>query len=250
MVLYGVTRLEDRLLYAKRDRLYVPSKGGVRRALLKEVHDSPWAGHLEVFSRLVILKKRMVSVGQQPLTPIEIARQPTKGKFPTTDKVARDRQEIIDQAQDSLRKASKRMKKYDDAKRRPLEFDVGDQVLFKLTPQIWKKINSKRVHRALVPKYDGPFEVVSRVGAVAYKLKLPEWIKVHPTFHVSFLKPFHVDKDDSSRTQAKRAPPMIRKQFDDEIEKILDHSRMGQRKKNRRIEYLVKWKRGKDSEVS
>ena len=43
---------------------------------------------------------------------------------------------------------------------------------------------------------------------------------------------------------------MIRKQFDDEIEKILDHRRMGQHKKNRRVEYLVKWKRGKDHEVS
>ncbi|KAJ0040273.1 hypothetical protein Pint_26945 [Pistacia integerrima] len=117
-------------------------------------------------------------LGQQPLTPIEIARHPAKGKFPGVDKVARDR--------------------------RPLEFDVGDQVLLKLTPQIWKKIKSKRVHRALVPKYDGPFEVVSRVGVVAYRLKLPERIKVHPTFHVSFLKPFHADKDDSSRTQAKK----------------------------------------------
>ncbi|KAJ0035683.1 hypothetical protein Pint_25550 [Pistacia integerrima] len=75
-------------------------------------------------------------LGQQPLTPIEIARQLAKGNFPAADKVARDRQEIIDQAQDSLRKASKRMKKYADAKRRPLEFDVGDQVLLKLTPQI------------------------------------------------------------------------------------------------------------------
>ncbi|KAJ0008015.1 hypothetical protein Pint_30332 [Pistacia integerrima] len=43
---------------------------------------------------------------------------------------------------------------------------------------------------------------------------------------------------------------MIRKQFDDEIEKILDYWRMGHHKKNRRIEYLVKWKRGKDNEVS
>ncbi|KAJ0006708.1 hypothetical protein Pint_30426 [Pistacia integerrima] len=54
-----------------------------------------------------------------------------------------------------------------------------DLVLLKLTPQIWKKTNSKRVHKALVPKYDWPFEVVSKVGVVAYKLKLLEWIKVH-----------------------------------------------------------------------
>jgi len=42
------------------------------------------------------------------------------------------------QARDSLEKAARRMKKYVDLKRRALEIDVGDQVLLKLTPQIWK----------------------------------------------------------------------------------------------------------------
>ena len=52
------------------------------------------------------------------------------------------------------------MKKYADKGRRPLEFQVGDKVLLKLTPQIWRKFRSESVHRGLIPNHDGHFEVV------------------------------------------------------------------------------------------
>lgn len=58
------------------------------------------------------------------------------------------------------------MKKYVDRHRSALEL-VGDKVLLKLTPQIWKKISSKMIHHELISKYDGPFEVIERVGEVA-----------------------------------------------------------------------------------
>ena len=109
-----------------------------------------------------------------------------------------------------------------------------------MTPQIWKKINKTR-QRGLIPKYDGPFEVIKRVGQVAYMLKLPDRLKLHLTFHVSFLKPYHEDLD-AERVQTKRAPPLVMKGFDREIEKILDHRTMGHSKKNRRTDFLVQWK--------
>ena len=98
------------------------------------------------------------------------------------------------------------------------------------------------MHRGLVPKYVGPFEVVSKVGSVAYRLRLLERVKVHPTFHVSYLKQFHEDMADASRSMSRRVPPTIQKQFDREMEKILDHRTVGQSKKNRRTEFLVQWK--------
>lgn len=134
------------------------------------------------------------------------------------------------------------MKKYADKGRRPLKFQVGDKVLLKLTPQIWKKISSKTVHCGLIPKYGGPFEVMKKFGTVAYRLILPDRLKIHPTFHVSFLKPYHEDMANAERKQAKRAPPVIRKQFDKEVESILDHKIEGMSKKNRRTHYLLKWK--------
>ena len=163
--------------------------------------------------------------------------------------MARSRQEVLEEARESLEKAARWMKKYADRNRRPVEFQVGDQVLLKLTPQIRKKVSIKTRHRSLIPKYDGPFEVLKRVGQVAYRLKLPDRLKLHLTFHVSFLKSYHGDLD-TARVQRQRAPPLVIKEFDQQVEQILDHRTMGTSWKNRRTNYLVKWKGKKISEAS
>lgn len=73
--------------------------------------------------------------------------------------------------------------------------------MLKFTSQIWKKIISKIVHRELVPKYNGPIEVLKIVEKIAYKLKLPDRLNVHLTFHVSYLNSFNQDEMDESRMQ-------------------------------------------------
>ena len=65
------------------------------------------------------------------------------------------------------------------------------------------------MHRGLIPKYDGPFEIVKRVSTIAYNLKLHERLQIHPTIHVSFLKPYHGDEQDLVRNEARRALPTI-----------------------------------------
>ncbi|KAL5775969.1 hypothetical protein ACOSP7_013526 [Xanthoceras sorbifolium] len=181
-------------------------------------------------------------MGFQPLTPLEVAQQKDQGLCPAAYRFARDKTELIECAIESLAKAARRMKKYADKHRRPLEFNVGDKVLLKLTPQIWKKITDRRYHKGLIQRYDGPFVVKKRVGSVAYKLALPDRLKIHPTFHVSFLKPFYEDEAESSRVQQKRAPPVIRKEFEKQVAKILNHRSVGESKLNRRTDYLVQWK--------
>ena len=67
--------------------------------------------------------------------------------------------------------------------------------------------------------------MIKWVGRVAYMLKLPESLKFHPIFHVSFLKPYHEDLDEE-RVQTKRVLPLVMKQFDQEVKKILNHRTM------------------------
>lgn len=191
-----------------------------------------------------------VIFGFQPRTPNEVAIQKSGGACPAAYRYAFGRQEMVDEAKASLEKAVWRMKKYADRKRRPLEFEVGDQVLLKLTPQIWKKIKSRKIHKGLVQKYDGPFEIVKKVGNVAYRLKLPDRLKIHPTFHVSFLKPFQPDLLLDGRKQKKRAPPVVKVQFEKKIKKILDHNTQGMSKKNRRTDYLIQWEGEEEADAT
>ena len=191
-----------------------------------------------------------VAIGFHPRTPLDVlvTEQPGSSVSLAAYKFAKSRQDFLDEAKDNLEKASRCMKKYADKGRRPLEFKQGEMVLLKLTPQIWKKIRYKQFQRGLIPKYDGPFEIVKRIRNVAYKLKLPERLKRHPTFHVSFLKPYHSDPSPD-KVQAKRNPPMVRVEFNKEIASILQDRKMGNWK-NKWTEYLIHWKGKPVSEAS
>ncbi|GJU73162.1 putative reverse transcriptase domain-containing protein [Tanacetum coccineum] len=80
-----------------------------------------------------------------------------------------------------------RQKSYADNRRKPLEFEVGDQVLLRVSP--WKGVMLFGKKGKLAPRYVGPFEILKRIGPVAYRLRLPkELSEVHDTFHVSNLK--------------------------------------------------------------
>ena len=89
---------------------------------------------------------------------------------------------------------------------------------------------------------------MKRIGNVTYKLKLPKRLKFHPTFHVSFLKPYHHDPS-SDRVLAKRNLPMIKVELGKEIASILQDRKMGNWK-NKWTEYLIHWKGTPVSEAS
>ncbi|XP_022040067.1 uncharacterized protein LOC110942599, partial [Helianthus annuus] len=95
--------------------------------------------------------------------------------------------EKVKKVRDNLQTARNRQKSYADLKRKPLDFQVGDRVLLKVSP--WKGVIRFGKKGKLAPRYVGPFRIVERIGKVAYRLELlPELGNVHPTFHVSNLK--------------------------------------------------------------
>nr|GFA67279.1 putative reverse transcriptase domain-containing protein [Tanacetum cinerariifolium] len=99
-------------------------------------------------------------------------------------------QETIDkivQIKQRLQASRDRQKSYADVRRNPLEFQVGDKVMLKVSP--WKGVVRFGKRGKLNPRYIGPFKVLAKVGTVAYRLEHPQQLsRVHSTFHVSNLK--------------------------------------------------------------
>ncbi|GJZ60512.1 putative reverse transcriptase domain-containing protein [Tanacetum coccineum] len=111
-------------------------------------------------------------VGDVQLTGPEIIHE-------TTKKIVQIRQR--------LQAARDRQRSYANIRRKPLEFQVGDRVMLKVSPR--KGVIRFGKRGKLNPRYIGPFKILDRVGLVAYKLELPEELSnVHSTFHVSNLK--------------------------------------------------------------
>ncbi|GKG30838.1 hypothetical protein Tco_0423326, partial [Tanacetum coccineum] len=116
-------------------------------------------------------------VGQVQLTGLELVQE-------TTERIIQIKQRI--------QTARDRQNNYVDLKRKKMEFQVGDKFMLKVSP--WKGVVRFGKRGKLNPRYVGPFKVLKKVGAIAYKLELPQELsRVHNTFHVSNLKKCYSD---------------------------------------------------------
>ncbi|GJQ98419.1 hypothetical protein Tco_0009558 [Tanacetum coccineum] len=116
-------------------------------------------------------------IGESSLTGLKLVQK-------TTDKVVL--------VKEKPKAARDHQKSYVDYRHKPLEFEVVDRVLLKVTP--WKGVMRFGKKGKLAPIYVGPFEILKRIGLVAYRLRLPEELNsVHDTFHVSTLKKYLAD---------------------------------------------------------
>ena len=120
---------------------------------------------------------RWIEMGESSITGPDLIRD-------TSEKVSLILQRLLT--------AQSRQNSYADVRRRPLEFEVGDHVFLKVMPKRGVVKFGKR--GKLSPRFIGPFEILERVGAIAYRLSFrPIMSGVHEVFHVSMLRRYILD---------------------------------------------------------
>ena len=103
----------------------------------------------------------------------------------------KDMEDQMVKIKQNLKVAQDRQRSYADQNRTARQFQVGDHVFLKVRPK--KSSLNLGNSSKLAARYCGPFDVLAKIGPVAYELALPACIRVHNVFHVSLLKKYIPD---------------------------------------------------------
>ena len=177
-----------------------------------------------------------LNYGQHPLAPADTIALPSGYQPSEGSRWLEEQADALMIARDAMVAAQARQTFYADRNRFPENVAVGDKVLvyrdFLVTPEARNQPSVK-----LRPKWFGPFKVISRVSANAFRLELPSVLRCHPVFNIAALRKF-VENDMPGRIQP---PPPPLTDLDGhtryEVESILNHRRL-----RGRLQFLVKWK--------
>ncbi|GJW76934.1 putative reverse transcriptase domain-containing protein [Tanacetum coccineum] len=164
-------------------RSCIPNLGNLRGVIMHESHKSKYSIHPGLDKMYQNLKK----LYWWPNMKAEIATY--VGKCLTCAKIKAEYQKpssLLVQPVILAKELTERIRK-------PMEFQVGDMVMLKVSP--WKGVIRFGKRGKLNLRYIGPFKVLAKVGTVAYRLKLPYQLScVHSTLHVSNLKKCYADE--------------------------------------------------------
>ena len=156
---------------------------------------------------------------------------------PAANEHAAQMKKIHEEVTSMLQMAKEKQKEfYDRHVRETPDFKVGDKVWLSRGKILTERTSLKLDHRRL-----GPYKIVERVGSLAYRLELPDTMKIHPVFHASRLTPF-VQDTIPDRTPEPLPPVVtIRGEEEWEVETILDW-RWKNKTRKTNLQYKVHWK--------
>ncbi|XP_048491898.1 uncharacterized protein LOC125493114 [Beta vulgaris subsp. vulgaris] len=127
-----------------------------------------------------------------------------------------------------MKAAQDRQRSYADLRRKPISFTVGDKVLLKVSPM--KEVARFGQKGKLSPKYVGPYEILERIGEVAYRLAMPpELSRVQDVFHVSQLRRYRSDPSHVIPIESVSIEPNMT--FEERPVQILDRQNRALRRK-------------------
>ncbi|SJL18614.1 uncharacterized protein ARMOST_22211 [Armillaria ostoyae] len=183
----------------------------------------------------------MILYGRNPRI-LPDSPQPANSKIPAASDFSKAMAKIHKETKSALEEAAHRMKaQYDKHKCPTKEYHAGDLIWLDTAnlhlPQPKKKLDDKHV---------GPFQVLEKTGASAYKLKLPPHWKIHPRFNEKLLTPYTAPAFPNQEQPPPPPPDLIDGEEEWEIEEVLDLKARKVRGKCGQpsvtvIDYFIKW---------
>ena len=171
-----------------------------------------------------------LNYGTDPLTPLMVEVIKHNKTCAAAVQFTESRKQAFEYAMRQLTVARDRYKSYKDLNRKDTQYNIGEKVLLSTT-----NINRHGQKDKLFPTFIGPFDIIDKVNDAAYKLQLPDNLKIHNVFHVSLLQPYR-----SNRYQPPPLPIDVDGELEYEVEQILFH-RDKKHKRGTSREYYIKW---------
>ena len=131
--------------------------------------------------------------GCNPRSPLDLIPLPIPAKYSwEAEKRAKEIKDLHTQVRERIEKVNSQVEQQVNKHKKSVHFQPGDLVWIHMRKE---RFPSKRKSK-IMPRSEGPYEVVEKVGPNAYKIDLPGDYGISATFNVADLRPY-VDESEA-----------------------------------------------------